>query len=1122
MLQSQMRARPSPVESLVILPQLTDAGERRAGWRQAIAALSQSTRLVGPPALDGVDLERLGTAVAMALESGLADDLDWIAPGSAAVALYEIMAALPAGRPRRELGRRVFARLYEGTAATFAAVATRMAFGSGRSLEAATMRARMQLVFDLPVGSAVNADPLALTLVTRRELHERWVESPSFGALPARRMAAKLLEHAAREAVVRSQQGDPHPLEIIVSERVRPAFRRLLADREPLVWRHAAVARGLLATVDTNLRDEMEQSLDPALTPTEWRRAVVSLVATLCEDPGDGLKSCKRVLEGEIGQRDPGIAATIVLGLPRVVEEEPDVASDLLNLLAALDRPDVAEATAALLSDVANPSFGIEAAQRMRGVLEERAAARASLLPGIAARALNALDIERASRETVQEDVRQALVAYETTGARAALELAAGAIAHAEEVMEFLAGHDPLTQDEHLPAVLSALSDLDASALERSRLADLLLLGRRPGDTDASVPEIDKLHNRLGDWLLQAQERARQVAWTRALHLADQRCLRVLLHMVDHETTQTDSAAAGARTRVRRAVKSLIERLSGEPDPAVHRILCATLARSFDAAVREGVNEAADLLLAVGQLLTDPHSIETIADASTNPEVSGPLMAYARFVNPPAEEGEDRSGDGFGRDEEAVRDAERMLALSRHVNESGTYRGEALRQTVFRLARSLHATATARGLSELVDASNGLDSISELESATDALRKMTQSALTRVTGTEIEPISVLADVAPISALIERAVGSGVPANEHQTSMAIRELTAELPAPIADAISRILGRIGTLPVAAASDVYTIPLEKRRAALPDWLLPRRTIGAFYVVRALGTGGVSSVFVARRLEERHNPRAEAFALKVPVFDPTTARSLSEQQFLDMFRDEAGALLSLPQHDNLARFVTFDLAARPKPILVMELIEGAGMDRLIRSRSLETDRVVRYLDGILLALENMHRVGIGHLDVKPSNVILRAGAMPVLVDFGLSGRHLRPGCGTLEYCAPEILGVVPKGHTPTPAPADMYGFACMAYELLTATLLFEASDEMALMSAQISHDGWPDKLRKFGAFPEFAELAVVLAACLRRDPRQRPTAAETRVALSSIAPRLAHVPWPLTSAHGASSLSA
>jgi serine/threonine protein kinase len=369
----------------------------------------------------------------------------------------------------------------------------------------------------------------------------------------------------------------------------------------------------------------------------------------------------------------------------------------------------------------------------------------------------------------------------------------------------------------------------------------------------------------------------------------------------------------------------------------------------------------------------------------------------------------------------------------------------------------------------------------------------------------------VADIPSISALIERAVGAGVPANAEQISMAVNELTAELPTPIDYAMRTILARIGRLPITAAAEAEAIPLGKRRAVLPDWLLPRRTIGSFYVVRALGSGGVSSVFMARRFEERHNPHAEAFALKVPHYDPTTARSLSEQEFFELFRDEAGALLSLPQHPNLARFVTFDLAARPKPILVMELIEGIGLDRLIRGRTLETGRALDYLDGMLAGLEAMHGAGVGHLDVKPSNVILRGGETPVLVDFGLSGRHLRPGCGTLEYCAPEVLGVVPRGVTPAPSSADMYSFACLAFELLTSSMLFDADDEMRLMSMQVSHDGWPDKLMAFGGQVEYAELSVILAACLRRDPRQRPTAAETRAALVSIRSRLADYPWPL-----------
>lgn len=280
---------------------------------------------------------------------------------------------------------------------------------------------------------------------------------------------------------------------------------------------------------------------------------------------------------------------------------------------------------------------------------------------------------------------------------------------------------------------------------------------------------------------------------------------------------------------------------------------------------------------------------------------------------------------------------------------------------------------------------------------------------------------------------------------------------------------------------------------------------------MVRALGAGGVSSVFEAKRIEERRKSGAELFALKVPEFDPTTARQLSEQEFLQMFRDEAGALLAIPDHPNLARLVTFDLAARPKPILVMELIAGISLDRIIRNRSLTTPKVLEYLDGVLAGLEAMHAEGVGHLDVKPSNVILREHRAPVLVDFGLSGRRLRPGCGTLEYCAPEILGVAPDDHDPSPLPADIYALACMAFELLTTRNLFDAEDEMTLATHQVSHDGWPERLTALARGPDYAQLAVVLAACLRRDPRDRPAASEVRSAFAKLRDELADSTWPV-----------
>jgi len=1120
-----MRGRPNPVEALATLVRLDDEGERRANFRQAVTALGQGSGASGPPPLDGIAPEVLSRAVALALDTGLIDDLDWIAPGPAAVALYEITATLPQGKARRELGRRVFARVYEGSAATFAAVATRMALSSGRPLEAATIRARISLVFDLPVGSSVNADPLALTLVTRRELRERWLDRARSGTLPARRLAAKLFEHAAREAVLRAQQGDSYPREALLSEPVRSVYRALLADREPLVWRHAAVARGLLSAVDGELREEIDLALDPNLSPTEWRRAAVSLVGTLPSEPDSAVRACRRILEGPIAELDPGIVATMVLGLPRGIEAEPDAAEALLELFANTRRPDVAEAVASLLSDLALPNFGVGAGKILRQTLASRAQAQGSVLRGVADRAIRILDREQDEDTELVGAVRRALTSYETRGARAAFELATAALTTAHRAMDFIASHDPHDL-QVLPYVVGALADLDLGVLETPRLSDLLQLGRRPGDSDTSVPEMDRLYDRFGAWVLEAESSAEHAVHSNGAALGEQRRLKALLHLVDLEGARGEDDV-GVRGRVRRSVQVMLRRLASKPDAMVHRIACATLARSFDAAVREGVSEPSDLLLSVAHFLSEPQSFESIAEASTNPDVRTVMGSYVSFLSPQSEHPDAQDPHAFDGPrllplEDVSRVAERVTALSRGLGAGGSYRGEALRRVVQRLGRALEAVASARGQTELVDDASGVDILSEVEHAIDDLRRLISGALRRVAEEDPMAIAVVADVPPLSALVERTVHSGVPPTAQQLGMAIKEIVADLPLAVATAISRVLERIGSLPVAVQSDVFAIPLEKRRAALPDWLLPQKTIGAFYVVRALGTGGASSVFMARRTEERNDAKAEGFALKVPAYDPTTARSLSEQEFLQLFREEAGALLSLPQHSNLARFVTFDLAARPKPILVMELIRGIGLDRLIRSRSLTTERAFQYLDGILAGVEAMHGASVGHLDLKPSNVVLRDGETPVLVDFGLSGRKLRPGCGTLDYCSPEVLGTVPADYVLSPLPADIYAFACMAYEALTAELLFEAESESSILQLHVSHDGWPDRLAHFAQIPEYVELAVVLAACLRQDPRQRPTASQAREAIARASRPLRDRSWPLSLDPPATVLSA
>src|SRR5690606_33551469 len=141
----------------------------------------------------------------------------------------------------------VFSQLYTGNASAFVPVATRIALGAAAPLSTPTLQARVALCLDLPQNSAVNVAPLALALATRSATHAQWIGAPSTRALPARRMAALLYEHAAREAVYRYQLGDPQPRNLLLASHLSDGFQRLLDDREPLVWQPAAVARGFLA-----------------------------------------------------------------------------------------------------------------------------------------------------------------------------------------------------------------------------------------------------------------------------------------------------------------------------------------------------------------------------------------------------------------------------------------------------------------------------------------------------------------------------------------------------------------------------------------------------------------------------------------------------------------------------------------------------------------------------------------------------------------------------------------------------------------------------------------------------------------------------------------------------------
>ena len=1148
------------VSGILDLHNMTDAGERRATWRQSMAALARATSEEGPGPLDGLHPGALVQGVRAALNAGLVDDLDWLAPAAAGAALYELASTMPAGAEQRELGRRVLSRMLEGNAEAFVALATRMALGTGKGLASAPARARVALVVELPLGMNIADGPLSLALVSRRELAREWIAVPSTGSLHARRLAARLLERAAREAARRASQGDEHALRAFRGDAVAQAWRRLLADRESLVWRHVAVARGLLAPWVESYRAELSAALSAELSPTEWRRAATSIAAHVAVSPVEALRLAAQALgKGGLLERDPGAASAFAWGIARAAEAEPDAAGELLEMLLDRAPVDIAEAIVELRMEFGAAPFVDRAMRRaLAEVAKQTRRVRhvtgsdAFLPPqeeddGAVALAMEVardLSLEPRDDKPLRDQVARALDAFAHEGARAAYAVAKEVLDAAKGAMGALDAVSP--EDEAAKgragtlarrASLGILRDLDISILERATLSDLLRLGTGADAPRAHEEALDAIRERMAVWILARETRPLSTAGVHASTpplvvrpshpMLALRRLRALLHLVDSDMEgQYDDSHRNAKLQRRspRVARALVERFERDPPSILRRTILAALARAVDALVRVGVCDVSDVLLVVARNVQEAEEFSTLAEASMDPDLVHVLSRYATFVAacapklkvvkkldslmPPS---------GFdvadGVNAESARKLAAFEALARDLAPDASGRTEALRTVLLRVHAGLHAIVTSPSLRALSTSSDNEPEITaSLESALGALSQLAVGARQRMDPERapLAPVSLTMS-RPLSVAVSRVLAGVDPVlSDHVISACLDEIVGAIPKAIGRLVSSVVWSLVELPVERPS-IDKVPLRLSAETLPNWLPARRTLGGFYVLRALGAGAVGTVFVVTRVEDRSDPQAERFALKVPEYSATAARSVSEADFMKMFRDEASALLGVPQHPNLARFVTFDAGSKPKPILVMELVEGMALDRVIESGALDATRAFSALDHVLAGLEAMHSVGVGHLDIKPGNIILRKGEEAVLVDFGLAGRHIRPGCATGPYGAPEVWGALEGNAHATPMAADVYAFGCLAFEVLTGRTLFEADNEMAQIALHVAHDGFPPLVRDLAAkHAALAPVAEVLFSTLRRDPQNRATASNVRSELRRIAPTVSRQKWP------------
>jgi hypothetical protein len=248
--------------------------------------------------------------------------------------------------------------------------------------------------------------------------------------------------------------------------------------------------------------------------------------------------------------------------------------------------------------------------------------------------------------------------------------------------------------------------------------------------------------------------------------------------------------------------------------------------------------------------------------------------------------------------------------------------------------------------------------------------------------------------------------------------------------------------------------------------------KEIGGYRLVHCISRGGMGVVYQANQVES-----GEAVALKM-----LRHRFIYDDQMKGRFDQEA-ELLSDLMHPNIISFRQHFLAYRTR-FLVLDLCDGSDLFQLLHYRGPLDEATTRAILGqIALGLQYAHQSGVIHLDLKPANVLVDRRGQIKITDFGLS-RLLQSespdqkAVGTPSYMPPEQFRSKEASVS-----SDWYALGCLACEMLTGEMLFEANNWMEIFVAKsdrVPSADWPE-------IDASEELRRVIAGALQPRASQR-----------------------------------
>ena len=262
----------------------------------------------------------------------------------------------------------------------------------------------------------------------------------------------------------------------------------------------------------------------------------------------------------------------------------------------------------------------------------------------------------------------------------------------------------------------------------------------------------------------------------------------------------------------------------------------------------------------------------------------------------------------------------------------------------------------------------------------------------------------------------------------------------------------------------------------------LVEGSTLDGFLIGEKLHSGGMATLWKVTRPDI-----PTPIVMKVPMIldgdDATTIVGFEmEQMILPMLSGP-----HVPKLFGIGDFAT-------QPYIVMEYVEGESLLPRLDAAPRPVEEVIDIGVKVARALTDLHRQHVLHLDIKPSNIMLRPNGEAVFIDFGLSRHEMLPDLlaeefhlpmGTGPYISPEQIL-----KNRTDPRSDIFSLGVLLYHLLTKQRPFGFPRNNSGLRKRL----WRDPVPPRAISPEIPPwLQEIVLRCLESDPDKRyPTAAQ------------------------------